>query len=60
MIPMAKPKGEKVMKESNTHDRTIEDDADIIDLGVASVETKGEPGLVSEIDDRFPDGSITD
>lgn len=48
------------MKESNTHDRTIEDDADIIDLGVASVETKGEPGLVSEIDDRFPDGSITD
>ncbi len=41
--------------------RPIEtNDDDIIDLGVASEETKGEPGFVTEIDDQLPASSITD
>ncbi|NHK27171.1 benenodin family lasso peptide [Parvularcula flava] len=48
------------MKEFNTHDHTIEDDADIIELGVASVETKGRANLPEEIDQFQVDSSLVE
>lgn len=44
----------------NREDSVASRDEDIIELGVASLETKGTPGLVQEFENRIPATGLTD
>lgn len=47
-------------KVENREDSVACRDEDIIELGIASLETKGTPGLVQEFENRIPVLGLTD